>query len=72
MGLKPLSLVLCTVLLGACAPTILTEDPEPGTIPHNEIVLVDDGSCPPGQVKELTGGNDSQNIPRKQRCIPRP
>ncbi|MEM9047285.1 MAG: DUF6719 family protein [Pseudomonadota bacterium] len=58
--------------LGACAPTLLSEDPAPGAIPHNEIVLVDDGSCPPGQVKELTGGNTTLNIPRKQRCIPRP
>ncbi|MEL6235494.1 MAG: DUF6719 family protein [Pseudomonadota bacterium] len=58
--------------IAACAPTILTEDPKPGEIPHNETVLVDDGSCPPGQVKELTGGNQNLDIPRKERCVPRP
>ena len=35
-------------------------------------VLVDDGSCPPGQIKEVSGARmTSTGILRVQKCIPR-
>ena len=33
----------------------LKEEPPKGTIPHRKIVYVDDGTCPSGEVKEITG-----------------
>ena len=71
-------LLLLALALTACATTtpsavtILREMPATGTIPTGHIVYVDDGGCPPGQVKEVTGGSLSQGVPRKIRCIDRP
>ncbi|MDP4026368.1 adenylate/guanylate cyclase domain-containing protein [Methylobacterium sp. NEAU 140] len=52
--------------------TILDKDPAPGTLAYGKTVLVDDGSCSSGQIKEVTGGNNNRNIPRSSRCIDRP
>lgn len=49
----------------------LKQEPARGTLPFGEIVYVDDGACPAGEVKEITGGNRSQNILRKVRCVKR-
>jgi hypothetical protein len=36
-------------------------------------ILVDDGSCPSGQIKEVSGAQLSQNgVVRVVRCVPRP
>jgi class 3 adenylate cyclase len=51
---------------------ILDKDPAPGTLAYGKKVLVNDGSCPTGQIKEVTGGNNNINIPRSNRCIDRP
>ncbi len=37
---------------------VLAKDPEQGHLRAGQQVLVDDGSCPAGQVKELTGGTN--------------
>jgi hypothetical protein len=69
------ALSLCVVLsISARSPTvqILREMPATGTIPTGHIVYVDDGGRPGGQVKEVTGGSLTQNIPRRIRCVDRP
>ena len=43
--------------MSSCSPSVLREMPAFGTIPTGHIVYVDDGSCPLGQVKEVTGGS---------------
>ena len=60
-----LALVACT------QPETLTEEPELGTLKVGEVVLVDDGSCPAGQIKEITAADRSVAIQRKVRCISR-
>jgi hypothetical protein len=35
------------------------------------ILLVDDGTCPAGQIKEVTGGRINERVQRTRRCIPR-
>ena len=37
---------------------VLAKDPAEGHLRAGERVLVDDGSCPAGQIKELTGGTN--------------
>ena len=37
---------------------ILSTDPTAGHLRPGEQVLVDDGSCPSGQIKEVTGGSN--------------
>jgi hypothetical protein len=58
------------------AGNVLKKEPAMGKMRENERVLVDDGSCPAGQIKEVTGGNHtkvggSKQIERRRRCIPR-
>jgi uncharacterized protein DUF6719 len=41
-------------------------------VPYRKIVYVDDGTCPQGEVKEITGGSQAKSVPRKVRCVKRP
>lgn len=50
----------------------LKEEPPKETLRYLQVVYVDDGTCPPGEVKEITGGNSKLSIPRKVRCVKRP
>ena len=52
--------------------TYLSQDPPPGRLPLGETAYVDDGRCPPGQVKRLIGGDAKHNVPRKVECVARP
>ena len=43
---------------------------------EGELLLVDDGSCPAGQIKEVIGGNHvvvggTKRVERIMRCIPK-
>lgn len=46
--------------------------PATGDIPYGQVIYVDDGTCPEGQVKEITGGRQDKSIPRTVRCVKRP
>ncbi|MEM7744201.1 MAG: DUF6719 family protein [Pseudomonadota bacterium] len=59
-------------VLAACGPNIVSEAPAPGTLPYNEVIFVDDGTCPAGQLSRHTGGSTNLNIARKVECVPRP
>jgi hypothetical protein len=47
------------------------QEPPAGTLPYGKKVLVDDGTCPTGQIKQITGGDNGRGIPRARACIPR-
>jgi hypothetical protein len=54
----------------------LKREPPMGALREGQVVLVDDGSCPAGQIKQVTGGNHVlaggyKHIVRTRRCIPR-
>jgi hypothetical protein len=68
-----ISLVTAALLLltAAAHSQILKNEPTMGNFPTGKRVLVDDGTCPAGQIKEVTGGSKTQNIARSSRCIPR-
>jgi uncharacterized protein DUF6719 len=56
---------------------MLKREPEMGALREGQRVLVDDGTCGPGKVKEVIGGNHvkvggTKNIVRQRRCIPKP
>jgi hypothetical protein len=68
------SLVLVT---SAFSQSIVKREPPLGKLREGERLLVDDGSCPRGQIKEVIGGNHVKvggfkQIERRRRCIPRP
>ena len=51
---------------------ILTTEPAVGQLPAGARVLIDDGTCPAGQLKQVTGSNDAAGQPRLRSCVPRP
>ncbi len=66
------SLLVALFTLTACQSTMVTSEPGPGKLRSGSKVLVDDGSCPNGQVKQVTGGNNKKGIERKRECVARP
>lgn len=73
--------VLATVVLSLCAcggggavgsiEQPLTSEPARGELNPREVVFVDDGSCPAGSVKRLTGAVDLSGS-RQRQCVPKP
>ena len=65
---------LAAILPSVCQAKVeyLKEEPPKGAIPYLKIVYVDDGTCPSGEVKEITGGSLQRSILRKVRCVKRP
>lgn len=58
--------------MSQAAVEILKKEPPAGQVRYGKIVYVDDGKCPRGEVKEITGGSREKSIPRKVRCVKRP
>lgn len=68
--------VLALTTGAAAAATILKAEPPMGQLKEGQRVLVDDGSCGAGQIREVTGGNHTKvggtaNTIRQYRCVPR-
>ncbi|MGE0651988.1 MAG: DUF6719 family protein [Alphaproteobacteria bacterium] len=47
----------------------LKSEPQDGTLPAGRTVYVDDGACPDGQVKKVTGGSRDQGTQRRRECV---
>jgi hypothetical protein len=61
---------------GAALAGYLKKEPPLGKLKPGQRVLVDNGSCPKGQILEVIGGDHVKvggkgQIERKRRCIPR-
>ena len=41
----------------------------PGRLGPNDVVYVDNRSCGWGQIREVIGGDNIRNTPRRSRCI---
>jgi hypothetical protein len=66
-----ISLVAAAMLLATSAQSqVLKGEPSEGSVATGKKVLVDDGTCPAGQIKEVTGGSKITHIARATRCIP--
>jgi hypothetical protein len=68
--------VASTMIAGQARAAVLKKEPPMGALRESQVVLVDDGSCPAGQIKEVTGGNHVaaggfKHIVRTRRCIPK-
>jgi hypothetical protein len=68
--------VAAVVSAGTASAQILKKEPAMGALREGQRVLVDDGSCPKGQIKEVIGGNHTsvggnKQIVRQKRCIAR-
>jgi hypothetical protein len=68
--------ILAAAALGpATAQQVVKREPALGAMKPGERLLVDDGSCGPGKIKEVVGGDHVKvggrsNIVRQRRCIP--
>jgi hypothetical protein len=56
--------------------TTVKQEPPMGAMREGQILLVDDGSCPAGQIKRVVGGNHTKvggtkQIVRTSSCVPR-
>ena len=51
---------------------VVPREPDPGEIRLGQKVYVDDGSCPAGQVKEVSGAKlTPQGVQRTRKCVPK-
>jgi hypothetical protein len=69
-------LVVLGVVSSSFATTIVKQEPAMGAMREGQVVLVDDGSCPAGQIKRVVGGNHTKvggtkQIVRTSSCVPR-
>jgi hypothetical protein len=52
---------------------IVKTDPPPGTLQYGQVVLVDDGTCPKGKIKQVTGAKAiTPSGRRATKCVPYP
>ncbi|MBO4225037.1 hypothetical protein GRB70_21745 [Bradyrhizobium neotropicale] len=70
--------VCCIVLLGwlasplSASAQVLGREQDIIDLRLGQRVMVDDGSCPAGQIKEVSGSQmTSQGVTRVRKCIPR-
>ena len=67
----PASLVLWLLASPAAADTVMTER-NIVDIRLGQRILVDDGTCPAGQIKEVSGSQmTTTGVLRTRKCIPR-
>ncbi len=75
----PCAVVLVSATIAAACQAkaeVLKKEPPMGQMREGQITLVDDGTCPAGQIKQVIGGNHvsvggTKHILRTRRCIPR-
>lgn len=63
---------------GSCNAETLKKEPGPGQLPAGSVVLVDDGTCGKGKIKQVTAGSNMSGgqmiaggSPRVRKCIPK-
>lgn len=57
---------------GASAPVAIQQEPPEGVMRLGQRIRVDDGTCPAGQVKEVTAAQlTPQGITRTRTCVKR-
>jgi hypothetical protein len=73
---RSLFAAIISIGLAGAALAQVKREPAMGAMKEGEVVLVDDGSCPKGQIKRVFGGNHikvggSKKIERTRSCVPR-
>ena len=67
----PAGLALCLIATAALAQAFSREQDIPD-LRLGQRVLVDDGSCPAGQIKEVQGATmTTAGVQRTRKCVPR-
>lgn len=69
----------CLLMVALAAPVhaqVLKQEPPMGKLKPGEVVRVDNGKCPSGQIMQVTGGDHRKvggkgTTERSRRCVPR-
>jgi hypothetical protein len=71
---KPAVWMLAALCFGAAAHAqeILKELPANLSLRKGQVVYVDNGKCPAGEVLKITGGHAAAGVPRQTECVKRP
>ncbi len=64
--------VSSTAVAAPTAPVVLKEMPAKGVLRLGEVIYVDDGKCPAGELTKITGGNQKAGVARQVECVKRP
>jgi hypothetical protein len=64
--------VFSPTVAAADAAPVLKEMPTKGALRLGEVIYVDDGKCPAGEVTKITGGNQKAGVARQVECVKRP
>ena len=76
MNRYAVSIAVFAITMTAASAEVLKREPPMGALKEGQVVLVDDGSCPSGQIKRVVGGNHvkvggTKQIVRTRSCVPR-
>lgn len=73
------TLALAAVFGGFSSAQVLKKEPGAGQLPAGSVVLIDDGKCGKGKIKQVTAGSNMSGgqmiaggSPRTRNCIPKP
>ncbi len=66
--------LLAPVIFATAAQAQVKKEPPLGALKPGEVVMVDDGSCPPGQIKRVVGGDHKKVggknlVERRRSCV---
>jgi hypothetical protein len=76
MNRYAISFAVLVLAVTAASAEILKREPPMGALREGQVVLVDDGTCPNGQIKRVVGGNHvkvggTKKIVRTYSCVAR-
>lgn len=73
VGAALFGVFICGAASAVAAPVeVLKTMPAQGSVRQGDVVYVDDGRCPTGQVKKIIGGNQKTGVARQVECVKRP
>lgn len=70
------SIFMVFLMTTSAGATVLKQEPPMGALKQEQVVFIDDGSCPRGQIRRLVGGNHlkaggREFAKRISGCVPR-
>ncbi len=72
IGVMPASLLLLMASVAVAQQQQVSREQEIVDLRLGQRILVDDGSCPAGQIKEVSGARmTATGVTRTSKCIPR-
>lgn len=59
------------LIVSPASAVTMNSEPPPGMLGPGQVILVDDGTCGAGRIKQVTGGNNrgEGTTPRTRKCI---